>query len=273
MPGRVFNTLVNLTDTFIIPKPPPPPVKPTPESISALSTNSAIKNQIYDSSGNFKLKIVDVSGVVLTPEQLQQVETYNAYVRSVQMYLQSVENPFLITPPTPNNGSPVIHTVYIKDAARSQWNTTDFLLHVAYDFSTRWNAAETPLRRYADSSGSASTELYRLPYTGSKASNTTVTRFSQFVTCELGTSVVVSPKLLTETFIQSLLSAMLNKQTNTPTTMGEQAFAQFMNADVGDKTNIIIRDVFLDSGVKISPYSADKPIVLGDFITELVVVH
>jgi len=273
MPGRVFNTLVNLTDTFIIPKPPPPPVKPTPESISALSTNSTIKNQIYDSSGNFKLKIVDVSGVVLTPEEKTQVETYNAYVRSVQMYLQSVENSFLITPTTPNNGSPVIHTVYIKDAARSQWNTTDFLLHVAYDFSTRWNAAETPLRRYADSSGSASTELYRLPYTGSKASNTTVTRFSQFVTCELGTSVVVSPKLLTETFIQSLLSAMLNKQTNKPTTMGEQAFAQFMNADVGDKTNIIIRDVFLDSGVKISPYSAVNPTVLGDFITELVVVH
>jgi hypothetical protein len=84
---------------------------------------------------------------------------------------------------------------------------------------------------------------------------------------------VISPTLLTQTFIESLMSAMLNKQTNTPTEMGANAFAQFMNADVGDKTNIIIRDVFLDSGVKISPYSAVNPTVLGDFITEIVVVH
>jgi hypothetical protein len=273
MPGRVFNTLVNLTDTFILPKPPPAPVEPTPSSLSALSTNSTLKDQIYDSSGNFKLKIVDVSGVVLSTQELQQVEAYNAYVKSVQTYLQSVQNQLLITPPTPEKGSPVIHTVYIKDAARSQWNTTDFLLHVANDFSTRWNASETPLRRYADSSGFASTALYRLPYKGAKAENSFVTRFSQFVTCELGTSVVISPTLLTQTFIESLMSAMLNKQTNTPTEMGANAFAQFMNADVGDKTNIIIRDVFLDSGVKISPYSAVNPTVLGDFITEIVVVH
>ena len=273
MPGRVFNTLVKLTDTFIIPKPPPAPVEPTPESISDLSTNSTLKDEIYDSSGNFKLKIVDVSGVVLTADEVKQVEAYNAYVKSVQTFLQSVENQLLLTPPTPEKGSPVIHTIYIKDEERSQWNTTDFLLHVSNDFATRWNASETPLRRYADSSGFASTALYRLPYTGAKASNTTVTRFSQFVTCELGTSVVVSPKLLTQTFVESLMSAMLNNQTKTPTEMGANAFAQFMNADVGDKTNIIIREVFLDSGVKISPYSDVNPTVIGDFITEVIVVR
>jgi len=273
MPGRVFNTLVKLTDTFILPKPPPAPVEPTPDSISALSTNSTLKDKIYDSSGNFKLEIVDVSSVALSDDEVKQVEAYNAYVKSAQTYLQSVENQLLITPPTPEQGSPVIHTVYIKDEARIQWNTTDFLSHVANDFVTRWNASETPLRRYADSSGFASTALYRLPYQGAKAYNSMVTRFSQFVTCELGTSVVVSPTLLTQTFIDSLMSAMRNKQTNTPTEMGANAFAQFMNAGVGDKTNIIIREVFLDSGVKISPSSAVNPTVIGDFITEVIVVH
>ena len=274
MPGRVFNTLVNLKDTFIIPKPPVPPVVPSTSDINALLQNSYLKSQIYDSSGNFKLvAIVDVSGVTLTDEIQAQLALYSAYVQKVLAYVQDQATTMLIAPPTPKEGSPVLHRIYIKDNDRSQWNTTQFLMFVSADFSTRWNASETPLIRYADSSGSLSTDAYRLPYNGAKTSNTTVTRFSQFVTCELGTSVMVSPKLLSATFIESLMNAMFNKLTNTPTEMGSNAFAQLMNADIGDKTNLIIRDVFLDSGVKISPYSSVNPIVVGDFIVEIVVIN
>lgn len=277
MPGRVFNTLVKLTDTFIVPTLPPQPEPPAESSLSALLSFESIKSQIYDGSGNFKLSTnVDVSGIVV-PDSIKvefqaALVKYQAWVSEQLAYQEAAATQILVEQPTPQNGSPVIHTIRISDAARSSWYTTDFLRHIEADFSKNWNASENPLRVYADASGMASTVSYRLPYQGAKASNTTVTRFSQFVSCELGASVVISPTLLSSTFISALMSAMFNTLTQKPTEMGDNAFSQFVNATVGDKTNILIRDVFVDTGVKITPYASVNPITLGDFIVELIVV-
>lgn len=282
MPGRVFNTLVKLTDTFIVPKHPPQPEPPTQTSLSALLNFQSIQSQIYDGSGNFKLSTnVDVSGIVVKASDVNefnaQLYAYQAWVNKQLAYQEAVATQILVEQPTPQNGSPVIHSIRISDATRSYWNTTDFLRHIEADFSKNWNASENPLRVYADASGMASTVSYRLPYQGAKAYNTTVTRFSQFVSCELGTSVVISPTLLSSTFISALMSAMFDRLTRTPTEMGANAYSQFVNATVGDKTNILIRDVFVDTGVTIKPYASVDPITLdpitlGDFIVELIVV-
>jgi hypothetical protein len=111
---------------------------------------------------------------------------------------------------------------------------------------------------------------YRLPYTGKNGSNTTVTRFSQFIACELGSSVSLSPSLLTQTFIRALFSAMFNVNTKAATEMGSNAFAQLMNANIGDKVNMLIKEVYVDDQ-KISPNASINPIVRGDFIVELVI--
>jgi len=271
--GRVFNTLVQLTKVVLAPKPLPMPIAPTASAMQELLESfPTIKRQIWDSSGQvFRLvENVDVSGVVLTSQAKSQLDVYTEYRRQQAAYLESVSNSVIIKPLTLARGSPVIQTLYINNSERINWSTADFVRFVSNGFSENW-VVESPLRLYTDASGKASTDAYSLPYNGSKQDCPMVTRFVQFVQCEVGE--FINTKKLSETFKRALTNVMFDSITNLPTEMGANVFAQVMAAGTGDKTNILIRDVFVDVGVKITPYAAVNPaIVLGDFIIELIII-
>lgn len=144
-------------------------------------------------------------------------------------------------------GSPVLYTMSLSEQSSSSAFISNFM-RVLHE---NWKSQDQPLMSYNHALAASDT-----PYTLQYKKVTRCTRFSTFVEQEVDAEVStknVDPSKLTSVFLNALANSLYDASGARPTEAGLQFWGQFASSNVGDKVNLVIEGIYVQTSTAMIP--------------------